>query len=61
MILIIYQTNSYREYVLPGTASGEATILLDRKLFGFKKDIHLKIVSGLSVRQLVSCDEYSVT
>ncbi len=43
MVLIAYQSDLYKEFVLPNTDNSDFTILLEKSIFRFKEDIKLHV------------------
>ncbi len=60
MILIAYKSDLYKEYVLPNSDNSDFTLLLDRGLFGFSRDIVLNLELTDGTYKIYSTSEYTV-
>ncbi len=61
MVFIVYQKNSYKEYVLPNVDNSDFTILIDRYTFGFKEDVNIHFEVADRVRTVLATNKYTVT
>lgn len=60
MIFIVYQHDSYKEYMLPNIDNSDFSILIDRYIFGFSEDINLRFEMADGCRYILSTDKYSL-
>ena len=61
MVLIIYQSEIFRDYIIPNLDNCETSIRVDKSLFSLPSDIEIKIEIVNRVKKVYSTPEYSMT
>ena len=61
MLIMVFKGAAFKEYVLPNVDNIDYSVVLDKNLFGLRKDIELHLENKMKTWYIKSGDDYSLS